>query len=186
MTEPTKGPADRLPERRPRRLHAIDFRGKPAWLRVPTALEAIEAEIGAGKWLAGQLDAEADVDPELWTVSTATGSILGKSFVDKDGNELMTGRLMLEAHTQDELVQLLHHLNAVREAESHAPLVVDDDEVEALSLTLSGCASEAEAYAVCAGMNHEAMVRLALGQSRLLSLTTEAARVAPLDSVATP
>lgn len=162
------GPADRLSEPRNRRLHTIDFRGKPAWLRVPTALDAIEAEVGAAKWLAGQVSSDVDLDPELWTVSTATAFILGRSFVDRDGCELMTGRLMLEAHSQDELVELLHHLNAARLAESKNPPLVDDDEVEQLAVTLAGCADELDAYAVCAGMNHEAMVRLALGLSRLL------------------
>jgi hypothetical protein len=183
--EAPKGPSDRLSEPRKRRLHTIDFRGKPAWLRVPTALEAIEAEVGAAKWLAGQVSPDVELDPELWTVSTATAFILGRSFVDRDGAEMMTGRLMLEAHSQDELVELLHHLNAARAAESKNPPLVDDDEVEQLAVTLAGC-NELNAYAVCAGMNHEAMVRLALGLSRLLSnQTTEAARVAPLDDLAT-
>lgn len=177
-----KQPADRLAEPRKRRLHAIDFRGKPAWLRVPSQLEAIEAEVGAARWLAGQAERHVELDPELWTVSTATAFVLAKSFVDKDGGEVMTGRLMLETHSQDEMLELLHHLNAARIAESKNPPLVNDDEVEQIAITLAGC-DELDAYAVCAGMNHEAMVRIALGLSRLLK--TEAARVAPLDDLAT-
>lgn len=172
-----------LPTRLPRKLHAIDFQGKPAWLRVPTAEEAILAELQGARWVSDQTGKDDPVDPDIWTVSAATGFVLAKALVDSDGCEQWTGKLMLEHHTQDELCELLDKLNAVRLAESKNPPRVDDAEVDRLTLTLSGC-SEQDAYDVFVGVDHEHMARIALGLARRLK-NTEAARVAPLDDIAT-
>ena len=166
-----------------RKLHETDFRGKPFWMRVPTVGECIQAQLAAARYIKDETGPDEPVDPELWTVDTATAFVLAKSCVDKDGGEQMTGSMMLRHHSQDEMVELLNKLNAFRETESKSPALVDDDEVEMLAETLAGCETELDAYQVCAAVRRDALVRGLFGMSRLLAKAL--AKDEPSEAVAT-
>lgn len=150
---------------RTRRIHCVEFRGAPWYLRVPTFAEECLAEVKAAQWVQDNGGSDAEVDEDLWRVSLATAHLLAMCTVDADGGQCMVPRLLMDRHSSDELVELLHLLNACREAERGAPAVETDEEAAEVAGELAYCESLQAAYRKCAGMDHEAMVRLAYWMS---------------------
>jgi hypothetical protein len=160
-------------EARTRRIHEVTFRGAPFWMRVPTFSEEVWAECRAAKYVTDDHGADLEIDEDLWRVDIKPMFLLSKACVAQDGGEIYTQRVMGDRFTSDELVELLHLLNACREAENPAAQVETDDEVADMASELASLDSIQAAYHRCAGMSHEAMVRLAWGASKLADLNTD-------------
>lgn len=136
-------------------------------MRVPTFSEEVWAECRAAKYVTDDHGADLDIDEDLWRVDIKAMFLLSKACVAQDGGEIFTQRIMGDRFTSDELVELLHLLNACREEENPSSRVETDDDVALVVASLAELPSVERAYHACAGMSHEAMVRLAWGASQL-------------------
>lgn len=138
-------------------------------MRVPTKEEEIRARLKAARYLADNSDAHTPIDPDVWTVDTAASFVLAYACCSDDGTDRYTPQMLMGQFTADEQIELLDRLDAFRLKESRSMVDVDEKACREIAAALAGCDDESDARQVCAGMNRETMVRIALGLSRIVA-----------------